>query len=332
MNTSKAGEFILKKIRIPSTELSVSSIGLGTASAGLEWKDLAADRVFDEFLALGGNLIDTAHVYSDWVKPETARSERVIGEWLSRRGKRSEVVLMTKGGHPDITVDLPDMHKSRMAKADMEADLDSSLQKLQTDYIDIYFYHRDDLKQPVEALVDLMEGFVKQGKIRYYACSNWNTARMKTADEYCGQKGYHGFVANQALLNIGLRHMCPMGDDTMVSFDKGMAEYHKANPGNLAMPYMGACGGFFHLYASGGAESVASSPYYTEGNLQVAQRVLELAKKYNASITQVLLGFFRVLDFPCCPLYGPQNLEQLADALKTDSIPFQKEDYKNMMV
>ena len=59
---------------------------------------------------MGGSLIDTAHVYSDWVKPERARSERVIGDWLECSGKRDRIVLATKGGHPDMTVPDPDTH------------------------------------------------------------------------------------------------------------------------------------------------------------------------------------------------------------------------------
>ena len=93
---------------------------------------------------MGGNLYDTARVYSDWIPPETGRSERVIGDWLSRSGKRHDVVLITKGGHPDMTVPSPDMHNSRVSAENMRADLELSLKTLRTDYIDLYFYHRDN--------------------------------------------------------------------------------------------------------------------------------------------------------------------------------------------
>ena len=137
---------------------------------------------FDTFVDMGGNLIDTAHVYSDWVGPERARSERVVGDWLERSRKRSRVVLVTKGGHPDMTVENPDPHISRMKKADMVSDLDSSLRQLRTDYIDLYFYHRDDTAQSVGELIEVMEEFRRQGKIRCYGCSNWTTRRMREAD------------------------------------------------------------------------------------------------------------------------------------------------------
>ena len=87
------------------------------------------------------------------------------------RGRRDDLVIMTKGGHPKMDT----MNISRMSKEDMEYDLNLSLKALGIDCIDIYFYHRDDLSQPVSDLIGVMESFVKQGKIRYYGCSNWTT-------------------------------------------------------------------------------------------------------------------------------------------------------------
>lgn len=316
-----------KKITIPDTDIEIFPFGLGTVDAGLLWDGADADRIFDAFLANGGTMIDSAHVYSDWVKPEIARSERVIGDWLERSGKRNQIVLVTKGGHPDMTGENPDTHISRMTKADMVSDLEASLKQLRTDYIDIYFYHRDDLNQPVEDLIEVMEGFRKEGKIRYYACSNWTTPRMKEADAYCKEKGYRGFVANQCLLNLGYKYMNPLPDDTMVYVDKEMQAYHKENAGNLLMPYMGVCSGFFHIYAAKGEEAVKNSPYYTEGNLRVAKRVLDLCEHYNATVSQVVLGFFGQQEFNCAPLYGPQNVDQLEEAMKAFEIPFTKNDY-----
>lgn len=316
------------KITIPDTDLTFHPLGLGTVNAGLAWDGADADRIFDTFLDMGGSLIDTAHVYSDWVKPERARSERAIGDWLQRSGKRNHIVLVTKGGHPDMTSEHPDTHISRMKKEDMRSDLESSLRQLRTDHIDIYFYHRDDVNQPVEELVEVMEEFRRQGKIRYYGCSNWTTSRMKAADRYCWEKGYRGFIANQALLNLGYKYMNPLDDDTLVYADSQMQQYHRENKGNLLMPYMGVCSGFFHKYAAGGADAVKGSPYYTEGNLKTAERVKELCEKYNATVTQAVLGFFGQQDFDCAPLYGPKNAEQVREAMKTFEIPFCRDDYE----
>ena len=318
----------MDKIRIPETELELSPLGLGCVNAGIKWDGANADRLFDAFYDMGGNLYDTARVYSDWLPPETGRSERVLGDWLSRSGKRNHVVLITKGGHPDMTVPQPDMHANRTTPEDMRKDLELSLQTLRTDYIDLYFFHRDNEALPAGELIEVMEEFVKEGKIRYYGCSNWSTARMREADEYCRLHGYRGFAANQALYNAGLAHMKAPSDDTLTVMDKTMCSYHLENPANLAMPYMAACSGFFHKYLSGGAGAVQNSEYYTEGNIRIAEKLQILAGRYNATLTQVLLGFFTCQGFTCLPLYGPRSAEDLQEAMNAFEIPFEKDDYQ----
>ncbi len=318
----------MERKRIQDTELLVSPFGLGTADAGVAWKEEDADKIIGTYLDLGGNVVDTAHVYSDWVPPEISRSERVIGDWLARSKKRNEIVLVTKGGHPSMLGENPDMHRSRMRKENMAEDLDGSLMKLRTDHIDLYFYHRDDVTIPVEETIDVMEEFVKQGKIRYYGCSNWSPERMRAADAYCREKGLRGFIANQMLFNYGTKYMKPMADDTLCSMDDEMYRYHRENSRNLAMPYMGICSGFFHSFERKGAEAVKESPYYTEGNMQAAEQLRKLKEKYGANTTQILLGFFTVQDFPCLPLYGTGKPERLKEAADAFSITFEKEDFE----
>ncbi len=317
----------MKKIRIPDTELELAPVGMGCVNAGLKWDGKEADNLFDAFVDMGGNLYDTARVYSDWIPDERGRSERVIGDWLRRSGKRDRVVLVTKGGHPDMTVQHPDMHENRLTRADMQHDLDLSLQALGTDYIDLYFFHRDHEELPVQELIETMESFVKAGKIRYYGCSNWSTERMEEADSYCREQGYGGFAANQALYNIGCRYMKPMADDTLAVVDSRMADYHRRNPQNLAMPYMGLCSGFFHSLIQKGEKSVEKSEYYTEDNLKVKDQILKVMEKYHATVTQAVLGFFAVQQFVCLPLYGPRSAENMKEALDTFEIPFEKQDY-----
>jgi aryl-alcohol dehydrogenase-like predicted oxidoreductase len=315
------------RIRIADTDLCLCPIGLGTVGAGVHWDGAEADRLFDTYLDLGGNLIDSARVYSDWIPPEIGRSERVIGDWLKRSGKRNSVVLITKGGHPKFTSPTDDLHIPRMTHADMQHDIDLSLKTLGVDTIDIYFYHRDNRTQPVEQEIETMEEFRKSGKIRYYGCSNWAADRISEADAYCKAQGYRGFIADQALLNLGTKYMRCLPDDTLVWIKDALFHYHEQNLTNLAMPYMGVASGFFHIYAAKGEEAVTTNPYYTPENVKVAAHCSQLMKKYSASISQVVLGFFSQLPFPALPLYGPENIEQLKDAMGTVNIKFEKADF-----
>jgi aryl-alcohol dehydrogenase-like predicted oxidoreductase len=310
-------------ITIPDTDLKVSRIALGTVNAGLAYDGEDADRLFNLYLDLGGNVIDSARVYFDWVPPEKGRSERVLGDWFRRKKKRNKVVLITKGGHPDKD----SIHVSRMSQPDMEHDITLSLNSLGTDCIDIYFYHRDDLSQSVGELLERLEGFRKEGKIRYYGCSNWTTERMIEADAYAKGHGLRGFIANQMLFNFGSKYMKPFDDDTMVTMDDAMLAYHKKNPNTIAMPYFGVCSGFFHLLAAGKEEEVKNSPYYTPRNLELSKKVDQLRKKYDASISQVLTGFYMVQDFSIIPLVGSIDADQLRDAMGTLNHSFDAADF-----
>ena len=312
----------MKYIQIKDTDLKISSLILGTVNAGLDWDGKEGYELFNKYVASGGNTIDIARVYSNWIKPEMNRAERFVGDWLKNTStKREDIVLITKGGHPELDT----MTISRISKKEMTEDLDGSLQKLGVDYIDIYFYHRDDLAQPVSDLIELMESFVNEGKIRYYACSNWTTTRMTQAEEYCKSKGYRGFVANQALYSMGSSNMNPFPDLTMVTVDDMMLEYHSQGS-NLLMPYMALCSGFFHLLNAG--QDITLSPYNTPKNIEVAKKIDQLCEKYQASISQILLGFVLNQKFDICPLFSANNMVQLDDTLHVMNIQFDSKDFQ----
>jgi len=236
-------------ITIPNTDLQLSNIALGTAKAGVTYEK--ADEIVSAFVDLGGNLIDTARVYSDWIPGEVGRSERVLGEAIERLKNRNELVLMTKGGHPDM-VNFGGMNNPRCAPESMRDDLEKSLKALKTDWIDIYVYHRDDENIPVEVLIETMEQFRREGKIRYYACSNWSVKRMQEADCFCKDRGYRGFIGNQSLLNAGVKNMGPLYDDTLTVAREDFIQYHRANPDNILMPFSAVAEGYFHRYINKG--------------------------------------------------------------------------------
>ena len=308
---------------IPNTNLLVSNIGLGTANMGVKLTEKESFDLLDAFLDFGGNLIDTARIYSDWVPGEIGRSERIIGDWLQNSKKRDNVILMTKGGHPKFE----SMHDSRLSLQDMRIDIELSLKALRVDVIDLYFYHRDDQSQLVEYEIETMETLRREGKIRYYGCSNWKVERILAADAYCKEKGYRGFVANQALLNLGSKNMKSLNDDTLIKLDGDLYTYHTKNPQNLAMPYTGIAGGYFHKFIKNGENAVQNSPYHTPENIQMVKHCKFLMEKYHATITQVVLGFFSQQPFQCVPLYGASSIDDLKNAMDSMEINFTAKDY-----
>ena len=113
---------------IPHSDLEVSSVCLGTAGVGVKNTEPEAMALLDAFVEQGGNFLDTARVYSNWVPGELNRSERIIGDWLTSRDNRDQIVIATKGGHPDTETKVP-----RLTHEELETDVNGSLEKLQTD-------------------------------------------------------------------------------------------------------------------------------------------------------------------------------------------------------
>ena len=161
----------------------VSVISLGTGGAGANYDRATAFAMLDAFFEEGGNFVDTAHVYNDWIPGERSRSEKLLGAWMKERRNRSGVLLATKGAHPDLA----QMQVGRLSPAEIQADLEESLRFLQVETIDLYWLHRDDPTRPVEEIIDTLEAQVQAGKIRYFGCSNWRLERIQAAQLYSRQ-------------------------------------------------------------------------------------------------------------------------------------------------
>lgn len=152
--------------------VSVSSLILGTDYYGGTLTKKECFRMYDIFTGNGGNHIDTAHLYVN------GESERTLGEWLKEYG-RDKIYVATKGAHPP----LDDMNKSRLTRRDIRSDLEESLLRLGTDYIDLYWLHRDNSATEVGEVIEILNECIKEGKIRSIGCSNWRSDRIKQANE-----------------------------------------------------------------------------------------------------------------------------------------------------
>ena len=143
--------------RLGKTELQVSSIGLGCVTFGREIDEETAYTVMDRALASGINLFDTAEAYAG------GSSEKVVGRWLSTRGVRSQIVVATKVS-------------GSLTRDRILASAGASLERLQTDVIDLFQVHHWDGDVPLEETLDALDTLVAQGKVRYTGCSNYSAA------------------------------------------------------------------------------------------------------------------------------------------------------------
>ncbi len=289
--------------------------------------DLATSfQMLDAYVEQGGNFLDTAAVYANWLPGERNISEKALGKWLKERGTRDQMIVATKGAHPELS----SMHISRMAPADICHDVDTSLKNLQTEIIDLYWLHRDDPKRPVEEIIDTLNTQVQAGKIRHFGASNWQTARLKAANDYANRQGLQGFVANQPLWNIGVIDFAAIGDPTLAMMDETMWQYHKET-GLAAIPYSAQANGLFNKMAQGRSDMIKPNTlriYPSAKNQQRFQHIQQLMQETGLSATQIVLGYLTAQPFATIPIVGCQNLAQLQDSLTAGEVQLSPEQIK----
>jgi aryl-alcohol dehydrogenase-like predicted oxidoreductase len=299
-------------------------ICLGTADLGSTVEQTASFALLDAYLDLGGNFLDTAKVYADWLPGECSSSERLLGEWMRQRRNRSKVLLATKGAHPDLT----DMQTPRLSRAEIEADLHASLRHLQTETIDLYWLHRDDPMRPVDDILATLNDAVKSGKIRFFGCSNWRVDRIRQANDYAYAHGLMGFTADQPMWNMAVIDPAAIGDPTIVVMDDELWNYHRAE--NLpAIPFSASANGLFQKLAKApkvSLDAIRQAHYRSTANLLRFEHARQVAAQRELTITQVVLGFLLSQPFPTLPIVGPKNLEQLRDCITATEVRLAPEE------
>lgn len=304
----------MKRIKLNFTDIEVSPICLGTVNYGTAMAKAEAKKQLSDFMDMGGNFIDTAHIYGDWGGPDLlCRSERVIGEWLKESGNRDKIVLATKGSHPDWGK----MDISRLHAKDINKDMKESLEYLNTDYIDLYFLHRDDPEVEVSEIIDTLDAAQKAGKIKHYGCSNWSLKRIKEAQEYAKQTGKQGFVVNQLMWSLADINFYNLEDKTFILLDEETLKYH-IETGMNVMSYMSIAKAYFQRRYNGeNLPASVTDVYQNKSNDEIYNASLELVEK--GKYTFMDLSFMYLAEesrFPSVPIASFDNYEQLVTGLE----------------
>lgn len=180
----------MKYGKIQGVELPVSKIIFGCAiEPMMRGEDVS--ELLDAAAKCGINTFDTARVYE--------LSEKSLGAWVEKRKNREQVVIETKGGHPD------GQNKRIHAKA-LKEDIETSLELLKTNYIDIYLLHRDDPDVEVGEIIETLNEYARNYRIRAFGGSNWTAQRLKEANQYAVEHNLQGFSVSSP--HFGLARQC----------------------------------------------------------------------------------------------------------------------------
>ena len=296
---------------INGTEILSSEIVLGCDGMGTVLDEKASFELLDEYIALGGNHLDTARVYGY----PASESEKLLGRWLKARGNREKIVVTTKGAHPEPQT----MHISRLSEKDIGGDVENSLKDLQTDYIDLYLLHRDDEKIPAGEIIETLNKYIKEGKIREIGASNWKAKRIEEANAYAEKHGLRGFAASQIKWSYGTVSDGFCEDPTLVPMDKEEYGRYLKN-GITVFAYASQCKGFFSKYDKGGEEALspkAKERYLCGENLERYAVAKEIAEANGCGIGAVILQYILNQPFTAFPIVGCKNIAQLRDSFET---------------
>jgi aryl-alcohol dehydrogenase-like predicted oxidoreductase len=298
---------------IPQTNLHVSAICLGTADMNASIELKTSHQLLDRFVELGGNFLDTAHVYSDWVPGTKSVSEKTLGAWMKDRGNRRKIVVATKGAHPR----LESMAKSRMNRADIALDIQECLEYLQTDYIDLFYLHRDDTTVPVGEILSMLNEHIDKGSVRAIGCSNWRENRIAEAVAYGREHKLKSFCAVQNPWALAFAEMGWMGDVTIRKMDEALL--HLCRTGNIAaIPFSSQAGGFFTKKANAGQmqyDSGKKGTFESALNYARLRATVRIARQLSVSVTAVALAYLTSQPFCAIPVIGPKKVAQLEDCL-----------------
>lgn len=297
---------------IPGFDRPISRLVMGTMVCQTDHMALTCE-LLDAYLAAGGNCLDTARVYGT--------SESAIGQWMQERGNRAQIVLLTKGAHP--TAD----SGPRVRPEAIDQDIATSLEKLQTDYIDLYLLHRDDPNYPVGPIVECLNAHQQAGRIRAFGGSNWTTRRIQEANDYAAAHGLNGFVASSP--NLSLAVMKEPIWDGCISLDEEGRAWHTAHQFPL-FPWSSQARGFFTgRYAPDRPDDGEMvRVYYNDANWERYRRAEALGKEKRASANQIALAYVLHQPFPVFPLVGPRTLAELRDTLGALDISLTPEEVR----
>jgi aryl-alcohol dehydrogenase-like predicted oxidoreductase len=300
------------QLRGIASTLAVSRLVLGTDYFGSGVDREVAFQILDAYVAAGGNMLDTARCYADWVPGGHGASERTIAQWLVRSGARARVLISTKGGHPRLDA----MQRSRISLEEVSRDLEESLKTLGIGCIDIYWLHRDDESQPVEKIMDMLAAVTSNGSVRAIGCSNWRAERLEAANQYAARQGISRFCASQLQWSLALSSAKAQEDETRVVMDPAELERYRRNRVPV-IAYTSQAKGFFSRPLSGphAANDKALRWFVNPANLARRQRVQELSQRTGLAATAIVLGYVLDNGIDAMALIGPRSLAQLQDSI-----------------
>ena len=291
------------------TGLDVFPLCLGGNVFGWTADEAQSHEVLDAYVAGGGNFVDTANSYL----VEHGQSETIIGRWMAARGNRDQMIVATKVGGGQGAL-------RNLRAQTIESEAHASLERLQTDRIDLYYAHFDDLETPLEESLQAFDALVRAGKVRHLAASNYAPERLAPALEVQRQSGLAEFTVLQPHYNLVER-----------DFEGTLAPVAEA--WDLAvLPYFALAKGFLTgKYRPGGGaveseRAKSAGAYLDAGGAAVLAVLDELAAAHETTVAAVSLAWLRAQPQVVAPIASARTTQQLNEILPAAKLELTPEE------
>jgi len=296
--------------------LSVAPLAFGGNVFGWSADEQRSFELLDAFVDAGFNLIDTADVYSAWVPGNRGgESETILGKWLRQSGKRDRVVIATKVGKW--------VEHRGLSPVNIRAAVEGSLQRLQTDHIDLYQAHEDDATVPLSETLGAFARLIEEGKVRAIGASNYGADRFAEALKVSQEHGLPRYESLQPEYNLVSRAAYERELEPLVRREQiGVINYYALASGFLSGKYRSEAD-----LAKSRARGAAVKKYLTPQGLNVLAALDEIAAAHRAKPAQIALAWLIARPGITAPIASATSVEQLREwvgaatlALKDDEI------------
>lgn len=293
----------------------VSPITFGGNVFGWTIDEKTSFEILDAFVGSGFNFIDTADVYSRW-KPgnQGGESETIIGKWMKDRNNRKDIILSTKVGS-DMG-DGKSLKKAYILKA-----VDASLQRLQTDYIDLYFSHFDDETTPVQETLEAYDELIKAGKVRWIGASNFSKERLVESLETSKKLSLPKYQVYQPEYNLYNRAKFEQDFEQIVLDNQiGVINYYALASGFLTGKYRSEAD-LNKSQRGGGVKD-----FLNERGFKILKALDEVSEQYNATPASVAIAWLIARPSITAPIASVTSTSQLKDLVAAASLKLSNDD------
>ena len=293
----------MKKIELSQTGVKVSCLSLGTLRFGTRNTYEESAQLMDMYVEAGGSFLDTANSYDQWcTQGKGGESQVAIGRWLRERDNREHIFLATKVGFGYGNV------ADGLKASTIISECENSLKQLGTDYIDLYYAHKDDPNTPLEETLSAFQKLVQDGKIRFFGASNYLAWRLADADAICNKNEWSEFTCvEQRFTYLRPNPGADFGPQKII--DQNLMSYCDAR-GKTMLCYTPLLRGAYVRQ-----DRPIPSPYLGPDTDARLPMLKQIAGELGATPNQVVLAWMMHRHTPIIPVFSARNPQQMEENL-----------------